>query len=603
MEPWYNIYPERYKAELDGFSRLGIVYEVDEGMLQKRVLRLQIQIEAANPYFTAGAENEMHRFVVVYPDSYPWFRPQIFAHELNLPRHQNPMDKNLCLLPRQTRFWRPEQTAASLLQEQFPLLMTKGMMTDLSLVANDPTEQAEPWSDYYPCHTSMLFDPGLVPPTQPVNQPTPIALFTAGIPRLATLITRMAITAVFSMDRKERKELAGELYSQFPETLNGVLIRLPEAPPVTQAYEIFNWLNSFPEIKPILSRELRVNKVNDIEFQQVIGLQYPDETVKGNAKGTSWLFLVRAKDLPYDDIGNRLLGKSRVEHAYCSRAAYISQDAKKDRVPKLLALAEKKVALVGLGALGGFAALELARNGVKEIRLMDIDHVDPPTTVRWPLGLAAAGLLKTDALEQFIKANYPSVKVVKVRLRLGDCSTDGKSDKVLRPEQEPEQIHNFVAGTDLLIDATAEEGINHFLSHVSQEERLSFISMYATPGAWGGVVMRSLPGETGCWFCMKKWQELYPGKLVAPLDEQGEIQPPGCGDLTFTGAGFDLQQVALAGVRLAVSTLCRGEEGGYPDCNWDWGVLRLVDEHGEPLPPTWTVEKLKVHPDCPYAHD
>jgi hypothetical protein len=98
---------------------------------------------------------------------------------------------------------------------------------------------------------------------------------------------------------------------------------------------------------------------------------------------------------------------------------------------------------------------------------------------------------------------------------------------------------------------------------------------------------------------MKQWQSDN-ADLVPPADSNGEIQPPGCGDITFTGAGFDLQQISLAGVRLAISTLCRGNENAYPDCAWDWAVLKLVNEHGIPIPPNWIAQPLIAHPDCPY---
>lgn len=84
-------------------------------------------------------------------------------------------------------------------------------------------------------------------------------------------------------------------------------------------------------------------------------------------------------------------------------------------------------------------------------------------------------------------------------------------------------------------------------------------------------------------------------------DDSGEIQAAGCGDLTFTGTSFDLQNVALAGVRLAVSTLLANKVGGYPDTSWDVGVLALRNSAKELVAPQWETRSLNIHPACPYC--
>ena len=43
-------------------------------------------------------EGEEVELRVVYPDSFPFMRPEVFAPGLLLERHQNPVDRNLCLL-------------------------------------------------------------------------------------------------------------------------------------------------------------------------------------------------------------------------------------------------------------------------------------------------------------------------------------------------------------------------------------------------------------------------------------------------------------------------------------------------------------------------
>ena len=87
-----------------------------------------------------------------------------------------------------------------------------------------------------------------------------------------------------------------------------------------------------------------------------------------------------------------------------------------------------------------------------------------------------------------------------------------------------------------------------------------------------------------------------------PHEDIPEIQPVGCFHPTFTGTGFDMDHVSLAAVRLVVSTLCSGQEGIYPDFDWDVGVVDLWDEKKTPIEPCWTTYPLTRHPNCK-AHE
>lgn len=598
MEPWFKRYPGHYERELQSFEELGITVDEDKKMKDDHgILRLTITIDGGNPNFALD-NGAAYKFVIVYPDNYPWFRPQVFAYELSLPRHQHPAEKNLCLLPRATRFWYTEQTVAHLLKSQLSDVLTKGKVEDLELVKNDPQEQAEPISDFYQHLSSVLFNPEGIPNLEGKGSFEVIGKMTVGFPENAPMFSRMAVKEISVPANKHVFSLGSEIQQLFPRSLDGIIIKVDQPPPVVQGPKILEWLKSgLGRNATVLNSNKRL-AFRDVTYTNVIAINFPEEVVQGEL-GMGWIFLVMGSAPPQDKNKKPIPGKSQQAIAYLSKAAYFSTDAQKDRVPKLISLSTKKVALIGLGALGGYTAIELARCGIKELRILDFDTIDPPTTVRWPLGMTAAGLHKTEVIKTFIRANYPYTDVKTEHWRIGDLRTDGQSNEIMQPRSETEVIESLADGVDLLIDATAEEGINNYLSRFAYQKDLPYISMYSTPGAWGGVVMRYLPGETGCWSCMKQWQTDNEN-LVPPSDENGEIQPPGCGDLTFTGAGFDLQNVSLAAVRLAVSTLCRGIDGGYPDVDWDWAVLKLVSREGQPIPPEWTARKLNVHPNCPY---
>ena len=157
----------------------------------------------------------------------------------------------------------------------------------------------------------------------------------------------------------------------------------------------------------------------------------------------------------------------------------------------------------------------------------------------------------------------------------------------------------FLNETDLIYDATAEPGVHYLLSDIARERGVPFICISTTPGAWGGRTVRILPGaENACWVCLQ--HHIESGSIPSPPSAPGgEFQPVGCADPTFTGSYFDAAELVLSGVRLAASTLCKGQEKMYPNVPWDVAVLSLRDASSIPQPPQWKTYSIKRHPECP----
>jgi len=275
--------------------------------------------------------------------------------------------------------------------------------------------------------------------------------------------------------------------------------------------------------------------------------------------------------------------------SYLARAGRAGPLDLGERVPLLRPLKNHRVALIGLGAIGAPSALEFARAGVGELRLLDGDIVEPGTTIRWPCGLDAAGRYKATVLTDVITANYPYTTALGIVHRIG--AVDSSLSDI-------EALSGALDGATLVLDATAEVGLQYLLSDLAAEAGIPYLCASSTAGAWGGVVARvRADGLHGCWSCLQR--SLLDGRIAAPpVDPAGFLQPPGCAAPTFTGAAFDLAEVALMSVRFAVSTLCDGHPDTYPAIDWDVAVLALRDAQGNVLPPTWRTYTL-CHPDCP----
>lgn len=281
------------------------------------------------------------------------------------------------------------------------------------------------------------------------------------------------------------------------------------------------------------------------------------------------------------------------------RAQYAGDGDFRRRIPELTPLASKAVALVGLGSLGAPIAIELARSGIGYLTLVDNDIVDAGTCCRWPFGLAAAGHPKALFLEEWIRRNYPWTKVKAVCRHFGAVQL---ADKIGSVPSDFEVVEQITSRCDLLIDATAELGVQHFLSDHASGRGITYIAVSGTQGGWGGEIVRIRPRKTvGCWMCYLAAQAARPPLIPTPpaKDEPGE-QPRGCGSPTFTGAGFDMLQVAVNATRIAASSLCEGCANAYPSFDHDVFVIRLRDEAGAAATSaTFETFPLDRHQGCP----
>jgi len=135
------------------------------------------------------------------------------------------------------------------------------------------------------------------------------------------------------------------------------------------------------------------------------------------------------------------------------------------------------------------------------------------------------------------------------------------------------------------------------MADLARELGKPYLWLTTTHGAAGGIVGRILPEkQEGCWHCFQAG--LTDHTIRLPSDAGGEeIQPGGCSQPTFIGAGVDSDEIALLAARLAVATLSAGETDGYPDFSWNIAVADLQRD-GRSIAPCWTPYTLKRNLTC-----
>jgi molybdopterin/thiamine biosynthesis adenylyltransferase len=165
-------------------------------------------------------------------------------------------------------------------------------------------------------------------------------------------------------------------------------------------------------------------------------------------------------------------------------------------------LAAAHVAVVGCGATGAAAASLLARAGVGTLTIVDRDFVEESNLQRQTL------FDEADAREAYPKAEAARRKIglfnsqITVKTRVNDLI--------------PANIHEFLSGADIVLDATDNFETRYLLNDFAVQQGRPWI--YAAAIGAYAVTMNVLPGETACLAC------LFPGApsgTIATCDTAG----------------------------------------------------------------------------------
>lgn len=174
-------------------------------------------------------------------------------------------------------------------------------------------------------------------------------------------------------------------------------------------------------------------------------------------------------------------------------------------------LREAKVAVLGVGGLGGACARSLASIGVGEMWLIDGDRVELHNLNRQTLyTVADIGLLKVEVAAARLRAFNPEIRITSTARRLESQSA----------------IADFIDGADVVIDAAdwPANDIERWCNGASFETGIPYITMsHFPPVARTGPLY--VPGRTGCFSCQEiAWRREYP--LFDVALEERRAKPP-----------------------------------------------------------------------------
>jgi molybdopterin/thiamine biosynthesis adenylyltransferase len=569
VRTWLDLYPDRVAFEVAELAKLGFeVDPVERRAHHRLVLRGQIDVGG-----------RAVALVISYPDTFPFLRPDVFAPELRLERHFNPYHYNLCLLDRSSAAWRASDTGAWLIRERVPHLLALLEQGGDALRAGE-APQGEPISTYFPARPgTVVFVPAAASNIDPAERSGRFELALARGESAGPLVRALLKTVSVKAGRHGRILAAADepLERRFAggPSLTGCWARLDRLPSKNTAEALVAAITAAtPEATRPRFQSLGGGQV------AVVGCVFSEEVGQGRFED-SWLFVV---------LHRRMTGAhSEQRGLVLVHGDRLSRDDLAARTPALRGLDDKRVAVLGLGGLGAPIAVDLARAGVGELALLDGDTVEVGNTVRWAFGLSAVGHRKTEALSSWIAAEHPYTRV---HYWDGHLGIPARTTDLGEPRERSEIdiLDELLTDVDLVIDATAELGVQQLIDTVAAEKPRIFA--WATEGAAGGVVARLYPGAA-CWMCLQ--HALDDGTVaLPPADEQATVQPRGCASTTFTGAAFDLAPVSNQAVRVASATLL-----GTSPREHDLSILSLRGPAGTPLAaPTWQSQPMEAHPRC-----
>ncbi|HSS42696.1 MAG TPA: TOMM precursor leader peptide-binding protein [Solirubrobacterales bacterium] len=184
-------------------------------------------------------------------------------------------------------------------------------------------------------------------------------------------------------------------------------------------------------------------------------------------------------------------------------------------------LREAKVAVLGVGGLGGWSALALACTGVGEMWLIDGDRVEVSNLNRQI---------------QFSEADVGELKVERAAARLKAFNSSMKVTTEARRLESEEDIAEFIAGSDVVIDAAdwPAHDIERWCNAASFAAGIPYITMsHFPPIARVGPLY--VPGKTGCFICQEiGYRREYPLFDIAVEQRRAKPSPaatlgPACG--------------------------------------------------------------------------
>ncbi|CAG0943848.1 Sulfur carrier protein ThiS adenylyltransferase [Anaerolineae bacterium] len=506
------------------------------------------------------------------PELFPFVKPSVFAIDptINYSRHKLPGEGSLCLWSDKKDGWDPGCTIDQVL------------------------DRVRLW---YRCHFSGEWNDSY--------EPLDLHLYFSGEHPLVVLPDRWVppvdrLSGTFSVWQKENEKhifvdnIGGDqfvrtsedvvgkklLFVQGEADYRGIWLRLREEPvPLSNLGPMIEELSRTTDqpvnqvlriLEGTLGGKIRPNRQHTL----FLGLVYP-----GRDKNAHWLFL--GADLPQGQ--NRWARLDNLK--MCRLMSYSVTDGGSTALIRrtqhtAVGLKDKRVAVFGLGAIGGSIALLLAKAGVGHLNLIDDDRLRPGNVIRHTASLYSVGLEKSAAVKFQILEHAPYCDV-----------------KVLGQPHSWDALCGTVNGCDLVVSATANPPFELLINEACLRRDIPVMYVAGYRRASVGKIQLVRIGKDACRLCIQHFEGNDPKYPVVPSGDEGEFVEVGCGDPTVEATAVDLEATATIAARVAIKHL---RNDSLVENHW-WVVNEPLEgptifaaDVPTVIPQTWSSS-----PDCP----
>jgi hypothetical protein len=202
----------------------------------------------------------------------------------------------------------------------------------------------------------------------------------------------------------------------------------------------------------------------------------------------------------------------------------------------------RRVAVVGLGAVGSSAADLLCRAGVSQFVFLDDDRMRPGNAIRHLTGLASAGIPKVEAVRDHLAARQliRQEDVETVQERLGS---------------DPSLVERIFTDNDMVIEATGSEQVAALVQHAAAATGTPAVSARLHRG---GEVVR-----------VERWKAGTEHEVPFEIPrrnrpERPELREGECGDPVSPTPMWAV--ATAAGITVAIASDLVSGRNEYPDC-------------------------------------
>lgn len=247
-------------------------------------------------------------------------------------------------------------------------------------------------------------------------------------------------------------------------------------------------------------------------------------------------------------------------------------------------LLQKRVTIIGLGAIGSEVAKSLAKNGVGHFNLFDMDTFEIGNSIRHAADLYYIGEDKVKVVKQLILRANPNITVNPFKIDV--LNDSGFLERSLKE-------------SDLCIVLTAEDSVDYLINdHYVRNFDIPFIFARVSAGAFSGAV-QIVTKESACLRCLSKSNvDKLPQPTASVEFTELKSEYGSCSSPAIPGSEIDTKEVALQVARVSIQALLQNENTNYPKISCQQYYWHGPFGTKEQAPFTWEMKNHTKHIDC-----